>query len=234
MQDRIEAARQRRDFANATAESAARSGVGSVQDTQDWFSRLNVDADPEDTAQHNPSVMPSTELRRNVTRRRSQERARDSVGSTSVPVERLISRKSKERPKDVAYSSETKVPVKRESGTTQAVSVWSPDVTRRLIPGADEDPYRHKVLKEMWVRKKALEEDIDEALNKQSQNDFHHLMQQHKQINQDMHDVLVGSPLESATPARPFNLDEESFVLWFKYDGDEISVVAWLRCLLKL
>jgi hypothetical protein len=86
----------------------------------------------------------------------------------------------------------------------------------------------------MWIRKKALEEDIDEALGVQNPEDFHHLVQQHKKINQDMVDILATPHSGSSTPVRSFNLDEESIVLWLAYEGDEISVVAWPQMSVKL
>ncbi len=145
MKERMEALWQLQDVENVTAEtsSAVHPQLVSGQETQDLFARLNVGVEHGETAQQDSFFMPSTELRRNVTRRRFNERARESVGSTSVLVQRLVSRKAKE----------------------------------------------------------ALEEDIDEALVKQNQDDFHHLVQQHKQVNQDMYDVLVGSPLDTSTPA---------------------------------
>ena len=55
--------------------------------------------------------VPNTVLRRNVTQRRSQGRAKDrtSIGATSVPLEMLISRKLHQRDKDVEYLSEAQV-----------------------------------------------------------------------------------------------------------------------------
>jgi uncharacterized protein YpiB (UPF0302 family) len=89
-----------------------------------------------------------------------------------------------ERPKDLAYASETKVSKGKERGAIAAVSSQSPNVTKRLIPNADKDPYRHRILKTVWIQKKALEDDIDDALAGQRQEDFHHLVQQYKQLNQ--------------------------------------------------
>jgi hypothetical protein len=92
-----------------------------MQETQDMFARMNVGVDHGGIAHQDSNFMPSTELRRNVTRRRSSERARDSVGSTSVPVQRFMSRKPKGRPNDMAYASETKAP--KGQDTINAVSV---------------------------------------------------------------------------------------------------------------
>jgi hypothetical protein len=221
MKERMEALWQLQNLGESDAEvaSAVPPQHEPMQETQDMFARMNVGVDYGGMAHQDSQFMPSTELRRNVTRRRSSERARDSVGSTSVPVQRLVSRKPKDRPNDMAYASETKAPKGRDA--IDAVSVRSPDVTSR-----------HKVLKAMWTHKKALEEDIDEALGQQSQDDFHRLVQQHKQVNQDMYDVLVGSPLTS-TPALFATVDEESYVLWFDYAGEEISVIAWPQMTVK-
>ncbi len=55
------------------------------------------------------SVIPSTSLRKNVTKRRSNGRARDSLGSTSVPVSKLLERVPLGRAKDEAYARETRM-----------------------------------------------------------------------------------------------------------------------------
>jgi hypothetical protein len=242
MKGRAQASRQMQDLEDITAEisSAVRARIVPVQDTQDLFANMNLNAESGQTPHQEFSAMPSSELRRNVTRRRSNERARDSVGSTSVPIPSLVSRKPKERQKDMVYASETKAAMEKDKGASNVFSVLSPApvrspaITRRLIPSEEDDPIRHKALKDMWIRKKALEDDIDEALGAQNSDDFHHLVQQHKQLNQDMFDVLAIPSFGSPTPERRFNLDVESIVLWFAYDGDEISVVAWPQMSIKL
>jgi hypothetical protein len=159
----------------AEISTAARARMVSVQDTVDLFARLNVESERDKTPQQMSSVMPSTELRRNVTRRRSNDRARDSVSSTSVPIRSLVSRKPMERQKYMIYASELKVDEMQESGESIATFAQSPGITRRLIPCEEEDPIRHKVLQEMWVCKKILEEDIDEALQNQNSKEFYGL-----------------------------------------------------------
>ena len=110
MNERMEAAKQMQDLESLTAEfsSAVRARMVSDRDTQNLFASMNLGAGNDESPQQGSSVLPSSELRRNVTRRRSSERARDSVGSTSVPVRSLVSRKPLERPNDKAYASETK------------------------------------------------------------------------------------------------------------------------------
>jgi hypothetical protein len=223
------------DLEDITAEisSAVRARLVPEHEAQDLFARMSLGDGFGRTPQQEVSSMPSSELRRNVTRRRSNERARDSVGSTSVPIQSLVSRKPMERQRDMAYASETKAVRTKESGISTD-SVSSPSVTRKLIPSEEEDPLRHKALKKMWISKKVLEEEIDEALQAQNSKNFHHLVQQHKQLNQDMIDLLVESPSRSSTPAGHVDLDSESFVFWLAYDGDEISVVAWPQMSVKL
>ena len=46
---------------------------------------------------------PTTEQRRNVTKRRSNSRTRDSLDSTSVPISSLLSRRPKDRSRDADY-----------------------------------------------------------------------------------------------------------------------------------
>ncbi len=235
MKGQVDTSQRMQDLEDVTADisSAFRARIAPVQDTQDIFARINLNAESGQTPQHEFTAMPSTELRRNVTRRRSNERARDSVGSTSVPIPSLISRRPKERQIDMVYANEAIAVIGQEKTLSYNTSVLSPafkqslGVTRRLIPNKEDDPVRHKALKEMWVLKKALEEDIDEALGSQNSEEFHQLVQQHKQLNQEMVDILRnpsdGSPTLEGHPM----VDMESIRLWLAYDGDEISVVVW-------
>jgi hypothetical protein len=280
MKERMEASRKLQDLEEITAEisSAVRARLVPERDAHEVFALMTLNADSGKTPTQESSAMPSSELRRNVTRRRSHDRARDSVGSTSVPIQSLVSRKPKGRQKDLDYASETKAPVATESGkynTTyirssditrrlvpsegedsirrealqemrvrrkvvetavgkeggifNAASDRSPEVTRRLIPSEGEDPIRHAALNEMWIRKKGLEEDIDEALLTQNSGDFHELVQTHKELNQQMFEMLMVLPASSSstTPDKSLHLDMESFVIWFAYESDEISVDVW-------
>ncbi len=104
MKERMEALWQLQNLEENSADVA--SAVPSQHEPmQEMFARMNVGEGHGGMAHQDPPFMPSTELRRNVTRRRSNERARDSIGSTSVPVQRLVSRKAKDRPNDLAYAS---------------------------------------------------------------------------------------------------------------------------------
>jgi hypothetical protein len=153
MKGRTQAFRQMQDLEDVTAEisSAVRARMVSVQDTQDLFASLNLNVESGQNSYQPFSAMPSSELRRNVTRRRSNERVRDSVGSTSVPITSLVSSKPKERQKDMVYASETKAAIKKEKEASKVasvlspVSVWSPAITRRLIPREEDDPIRHRL-----------------------------------------------------------------------------------------
>ena len=72
------------------------------------------DAECEDVK---PSVIPSTALRQNITKRISQGRAKDreSIGSTSIPLQDLLSRKPNPRSKDALYKQEsTPIPQKKK------------------------------------------------------------------------------------------------------------------------
>ncbi len=81
---------------------------------------------------------PSTEQRRNVTKRRSNSRARDSVDSTSVPISSLLSRKPKDRTRDSNYEEETLSPRMKDVVSSTSITK-SPDFTRRQIPTQSED-----------------------------------------------------------------------------------------------
>jgi hypothetical protein len=118
---------------------------------------------------HSGPVIPATALRKNITQRRSNGRARDSIGSsTSVPVSELIARVPKVRLQDAAYANETRshkpsTPVtspgsKSPVQHTDASSSF-PDFTRKQIPTELESPKLHKTLRAMWIRKKGIEKD---------------------------------------------------------------------------
>ena len=92
------------------------------------------------------SVVPSTSLRKNVTERRSNGRARDSLGSTSVPVSKLLERVPLGRPQDEAYARETRMGHQDShlsspgigndavSSPAKKTSFSIPDFTRKDIP----------------------------------------------------------------------------------------------------
>jgi hypothetical protein len=64
----------------------------------------------DDIIENAPSfAIPSTALRQNITKRRSQGRAKDreSIGSTSVPLHDLLTRRSLPRAKDTLYKQES-------------------------------------------------------------------------------------------------------------------------------
>jgi hypothetical protein len=108
-----------------------RSSSSSVDDKSD-------DSDGSTNRAQLVSTFPSTALRKNITKRRSNGRARDSVETTSIPIDKLLARVPKARSQDEAYAKETrqekpptpptpglKVPVSRND----AVSVQSPKPT---------------------------------------------------------------------------------------------------------
>jgi hypothetical protein len=122
---------------------------------------------------------PTTEQRRNVTKRRSNGRVRDSLDSTSVPISSLLSRKPKDRIRDVAYLEKTVSP-KREDGVSRTPLTHSPvsskredvishtslphraEFTRRLIPSIHEHFDLHQALMKLWIQKKIIEDDMNE------------------------------------------------------------------------
>jgi hypothetical protein len=99
MKGRTGTAQQMQDLEDITEEisSAVRARLVPTHETQDLLARMSLDEGSGSTPQREGSVMPSSELRRNVTRRRSNERVRNSVGSTSVPIRSLVSRRPMER-----------------------------------------------------------------------------------------------------------------------------------------
>ncbi len=57
----------------------------------------------EGKTSHREVSLPSTDQRQNVTKRRSTDRVRDSLGSTSVPVSSLLSKRPQARERDANY-----------------------------------------------------------------------------------------------------------------------------------
>jgi hypothetical protein len=183
-------------------------------------------------------VVPSTNMRLNITQRRSQGRAKDreSIGSTSMPIHELLTRKSNPREKDALYKQEVAkspkyvnealprtptAPIIIQSaedfpmnvGYDRSTSILTttagdfhpnvgydraedasnksnhlPDFTRHLIPSLGEDPILHKKLKAIWMRKKGIEEDMQEALADEVR--YLSLKNQRSTINAEMFEVL--------------------------------------------
>jgi hypothetical protein len=209
--DRLRKLRLEFDATNRS-QTLSQSSSSSVDDTSD-VSDGTTDRDTSG------STFPSTALRKNITKRRSNERARDSVETTSIPIDKLLARVPSARTQDAAYAKETKqnkpmtppVPIPRNDAVSvprnNAVSVQSPtpptpgvkvsvpspkpspsvpDFTRRLIPTEVESPKLHKQLRNMWIRKKGIEEDMAEALEKGNDLEYNRLSEQHEAINKEM------------------------------------------------
>jgi hypothetical protein len=146
---------------------------------------------------HSGPAIPTTALRKNITQRRSNGRARDSIGSsTSVPVPKV-------RLQDAAYVKETR----SQKPSTPATSPSSgspmlrtgapaslPDFIRKQIPTELESPKLHKVLRAMWIGKKGIEEDIADAKQQGNDTQCQLLAEQHTAINQDMFAALHQAP----------------------------------------
>jgi hypothetical protein len=152
------------------------------------------------------SVLPSPSLHRNVTKRRSNGRARDSLGgSTSVPVSKLLERVPLGRAQDEAYARETRMGrqdshlnspgsgINEVSSSVKKPSKPSfsiPDFTRKAIPTEFENPKLHKKLRNMWIRKKGIEEDMADALENDKEDKYKAYAEQHAAINRDMFAAL--------------------------------------------
>jgi hypothetical protein len=148
--------------------------------------------------------MPTTEQRRNVTKRRSSGRARDSLDSTSVPVSSLLSQ-TRKKDKDGEYLQEhiqtpnhaqdnaRRMPSGAERSTSSILDGCNvPDFTRRQIPNKDNASDLHEQLTSMWIRKKTLEVDIKDAVEDGDKDNLRHqkLVDQHSNINRLMFTVL--------------------------------------------
>ena len=66
----------------------------------------------------------------------------------------------------------------------------------------DENPRLHQLLTDKWMIKKALEEDINEAIAKEALEEYHDLVRQHHDVNEDMVRLMkeaIPSPSSSST-----------------------------------
>ena len=159
-----------------------------------------VRSHPSIPSQNTQTYEPNTVMKKNITRRRSQGRPRDrqSLGETSRPLESLVSKKSKPRPKDLDYVREvSRTPdasrVQQQpsskgkfSGTFTPV----PEFTRKHLPDEREDPKVYAYLNHLWIGKKALEEDMNDAMEENDERTYRAIELQHNQLNQQMFSLL--------------------------------------------
>ena len=185
------------------------------------------------------SSIPSTNSRKNVTKRRSNGRARDSLGSTSVPVDELVARVPKIRPQDAAYALEmegarqTQPPQSPIMKSHELGSVASymnhdddqadhpgPDFTRRQIPSEVDSPSLHKTLKRMWIRKKGLEEDMTEAKEKGKGEQYGLFAEQHAALNREMFEAVHQANMsgEEDRGSKPPRLPEQALDYGFDHN----------------
>jgi hypothetical protein len=168
---------------------------------------LKLEGEGHEVYDNAPSFeVPSTAMRQNITQRRSQGRAKDreSIGSTSVPIQALLARRSLPRAKDALYQQESsnspardiderksvtpqasnEVPMNVEyhhsmEFTTPVVSdnqsKAPPDFTFRLIPTWEDDPMLHRMLKKKWMLKKGIEEEMQMASDNGNERKFRQL-----------------------------------------------------------
>jgi hypothetical protein len=211
---------------------------------------------------HSEVPLLSTDQRRNVTKRRSLDRVRDSVGSTSVPVSSLLSKRPQARKRDANYEDENartpegsrSDPIQSSTGKggpaqTMLDGCAIPNFTRRQLPDKEVDPELYETLRDMWIHKKALEEDINEALEDGNNHVHQELVGQHDSINQAMftmlhpnlkvqediqwHSEQKGSGSRNKTSDKPelpsfaSGQGEDQFVIYFEYEEDEMPTVVW-------
>ncbi len=123
-----------------------------------------------------------------------------------------------------------------------------PNFTRRQLPDKSLDPELHDTLRDMCIHKKALEEDIDDAVQEGNDDVHQQLMEQHASINRAMFTMLhpnltvqddrswkseqrepgsqdksIDKPdVPSVAPG-----DDDQFVIYFEYEEDEVPTVVW-------
>ena len=203
----------------------------------------------------------STSQRMNVTKRRSTGRARDSLDSTSVPISTLLSKRPQMRPKDADYVQEhIPTPTRGQDNDrlmfSKAEKLSSsvldgcdvPDFTRRQIPDKNEDADLHEKLTNMWIRKKVLDEDINDAImdGDRDNPNCQDLRDRRACLNRLMFTALhanLNGQEEQATSWVPsgnkqssssakmskeyFQDDDPPFVIYFEYKEDEMPTVVW-------
>jgi hypothetical protein len=162
-------------------------------------------------------AMPSTVQRKNITTRRSQSRARDSIGSTSIPLNDLLARRPHPRTKDTLYKQESNSPVliahedeNKRLFTTPKAKLDMPinkrtsnkahqDFVFRMLPKSEDDPILYNRLKKLWMHKKSIEEDMQMALDDDDETRYRRLEDQHDAINVKMFKALRKSKAPNAT-----------------------------------
>ncbi len=153
----------------------------------------------DEPAMRNDAVhpIPNTALRRNVTQRRSQGRAKDrvSLGETSVPLETLLTRKPQPRYINVEY---------------QAEALFTPSHPSMVRPGNESDRQVGDLPKvsptkvqDLWNQKSKIEEDMYSALEENDEGTYRALEVKQREINSQICSILspASSPLVPATTA---------------------------------
>jgi hypothetical protein len=157
--------------------------------------------------QDTPAYGLNTALKKNITKRRSQGRPRDrqSLSETSRPLESLVAKKSKSRPIDLDYAREVNrtpdairvLPPPPSKGKVGGTVTPVPDFTRKHLPDKRSDPELYASLHQLWVTKKAMEEDMNEAMDENDERTYRHVESQHNQMNNQMFALLQGRALRS-------------------------------------
>ena len=184
---------------NSLDESQARllSPVQDLRGPEGW-SRFPVSGEAWTEQQRQAFVVPSTEMRQNITKRKSNGRTRDSMDSTtSIPIADLLSRKSFERKKDAAYLQETGLSQRDRITSSYQPASFTPRLGLPQETFDEEWSYLNQISSETNV-------DSDRRIIRQSQ----HLEQ-----------------LDQAASQLPVDSNHLVLVLWFEYLKDEIAVI---------
>jgi hypothetical protein len=133
--------------------------------------------------------IPSTVLRRNVTQRRSQGRAKDrtSIGETSVPLEALITRKSHQREKDVEYQNEAQVSTPKQLSTSTSNDQGLNRPNNDLVSDVPDGFHR------LWQRKMEIDGELDAALQAQDEHTYYSLEAEQRDVNAQIYSKLFAS-----------------------------------------
>jgi hypothetical protein len=180
-------------------------------------------------------------LRKNITARRSLGRPKDreSIGTTSVPLNQLLSRKVKLRERDLEYDKEvmgrsnsprdsrvsttatkqdkTHAQTLAQTPKTPPISppkfpdvTHVPDVTRKHFPMDNSDPALISRLTQLWMQKKDIEEELRNVEHETDDANAMALTKQYSDINSLMFMLLQPTRVYQSQSIPPEELQSKT------------------------
>ncbi len=106
--------------------------------------------------------------------------------------------------------------------------------SRKDIPSDSPDPALTRRLKQLWVQKKEIEEDMQDALESEDERHYRGLESQRSDVNARMFAALHSSVKPPATvttvnqpPTSGWNYDGSSYVIYLDHKDKLIPSVVW-------